>query len=397
MSSSWSHTRLLALTALALGVVAVACANDVEMGDVVPEVDAPQGFTPPPDAGTPDAPRALACIGTVCPAPWATCATDDGPSYKCGVDLSRDAKHCGACGNACPSYPLLHVRSRCVSGGCELECFTPFDPWTPQDFQNCNGKVDDGCESDVLNDTKNCGTCGNACGPGVACIEGKCGCPAGRVECNGMCVDTRNDDANCGACGNPCDPDDGTCKPRPPNARYGCRNGQCRALKCNDRGADCNGDLAANACNGDGCEVQDLGSDPNNCGACGNKCKAGESCVDEGNGPECAVPCARFGKSACPDGCKDLLTDVLACGSCNGACAPSGPHQVSACSKGVCTHDCAPGWGDCNGDATDGCEVDLRVHPSHCGACGNACALTAGQPCVDGVCLMTDCDAGVTR
>ncbi len=393
-----SRIRTLSLTAaVVLAIAIVACANDVEMGEVVGGPDAAPSLTPPADASVRDATLMLACIGTQCPAPWATCVDDEGPSYKCGVDLTRSAKHCGACGNACPTFAPLHMRSRCVQAACELECFSEFNPIDPADWRNCNAKVDDGCESNVFSDPNNCGVCGNACAPGKSCIEGKCGCPTGLTECNGQCVDTKNDDNHCGACNNGCAEDDGTCKPAPPNTKYGCRNGMCRNLKCKDRGADCNGDLGQSLCNGDGCEVADIARDPKNCGACGIVCKAGEECVDEGNGPECAVPCARVGKTACIDGCKDLLTDVNACGSCNGPCASARPHQVAACTKGVCTYDCAPGWGDCNGDSSDGCETDLGVHPSHCGACGNACDLTAGQPCIEGQCLMTTCDAGVTR
>ncbi len=396
---SWSSykTKLALASAVLAGIAVVACAEDVQMGEVIAEADAAPSFTPPPDAGIPDAQLLLACIGTECPAPWATCVSSDGPSYKCGVDLTRDPKHCGACGNACPSFAPLHMRSRCIDAACELECFSEQNPFDPQDWRNCNKKVDDGCETNVLTDAKNCGACGNVCASGKSCIDGKCGCPAGLEECFGRCVDTKNDDNHCGGCGNACDPDDGACKQRPPNARYGCRNGQCKALKCNDRGADCNGDLGAGSCAGDGCEVADILTDRNNCGACGVVCKAGEECVNEGNGPECAVPCARFAKTACPSGCKDLLNDVDACGSCGGACPPGGPNQIAACSKGICSYACAPGFGDCNGDASDGCETNLKSHPANCGACGVACEIAAGQPCVEGQCLRTTCEAGVTR
>jgi hypothetical protein len=45
---------------------------------------------------------------------------------------------------------------------------------------------------------------------------------------------------------------------------------------------------------------------------------------------------------------------------------------------------CTVGRGECDGNAANGCEVDLRTNRAHCGACGRACAGTAA--CVDGVC-----------
>lgn len=45
---------------------------------------------------------------------------------------------------------------------------------------------------------------------------------------------------------------------------------------------------------------------------------------------------------------------------------------------------CATGTDDCNGLATDGCEVDLRTDAMHCGRCRNACS--GGMVCEAGVC-----------
>ena len=163
--------------------------------------------------------------------------------------------------------------------------------------------------------------------------------------------------------------------------------------------ASCNGDLGSgpDKCGGDGCEVPDLTSDEN-CGGCGIKCTTpGEHCIDEGNGHECGVPCAKDGKVLCAFECADLLNDVGNCGACGAMCKPPGPNQGRACKKGVCEYECAPGFADCNGDPSDGCEVNLDIHPANCGACGNACNIAAGQPCVEGKCLMTECDAGLTR
>lgn len=401
----WRALPICLFVAVPATVAVWGCAQtDARLGDESPDA-APSSstFTPPPttDAGT-DAPQAqlLSCIGTECPAPFATCSADQGPTFKCGTDLSRDPKNCGACGNECLVYAPLSISSRCVDGACELECLNK--PGALTAYRNCNGAVDDGCEVDVNSDAKNCGGCGHACAAGSSCIKGKCGCSAPLIECptpeGQRCVNPNTDDGNCGGCGNECQPPATACSPMPPNAYHGCKGGTCGHVKCGGYSADCNNDLGTAKCSSDGCEVEDVRLDKNNCGGCGVKCAPGQECVDEGNGFECAVPCARFGKTLCPSGqCTDLLSDVFSCGGCSNACPAAGPNQVRSCNKGLCDYECAPGFADCNGNSADGCETNLRTHAGNCGACGNRCDVGAGQPCVEGKCLMTACDAGPAK
>jgi hypothetical protein len=389
----------LGVVAGALAIVA-ACAESKNVV-VVPAEELGGGggpiFAHPPSADGGDAaivvPELLQCVGTECPAPWATCSSEDRPTYTCGTDLSRDPDHCGACGNRCLVYKPTHMTSRCVDGVCELECMSPALSFEQFDWRNCNGLVDDGCEVDVLTDPKNCGACGNACDPGVFCSGGKCGCPPGFIDCSGECVDPTTDDEHCGGCNNRCSPPADACRPMPPRAYYGCRNGACGALKCQAPSADCNGDL--DQCGGDGCELDRLGT-RENCGGCGIECAPGLDCIDEGNGPECGVPCVKAGKVLCGVECTDLLSNPNHCGGCGAACRAAGPNQARLCTKGVCTYECAPGFADCNDDPTDGCETNLRIHSANCGACGNACDLAVGQPCIEGKCLMVACDGGET-
>lgn len=44
---------------------------------------------------------------------------------------------------------------------------------------------------------------------------------------------------------------------------------------------------------------------------------------------------------------------------------------------------CASGTADCNGDVSDGCEVDLVTDPDHCGECGQSCL---GAACEESLC-----------
>jgi alpha-tubulin suppressor-like RCC1 family protein len=56
---------------------------------------------------------------------------------------------------------------KCTSGLCEiLACNAGYD--------DCNGFAPDGCEVDLLGNAAHCGECGNACGFGDTCAEGKC-------------------------------------------------------------------------------------------------------------------------------------------------------------------------------------------------------------------------------
>lgn len=400
-----SKKQLSTLLIAASTLVAFACADSVDLGDVKEGADAaaPPTFTPPPaddggDAAQVDTspPHVLACIGTECPYPYETCSNQ--PSFKCGTNVLNDPANCGACGVSCLGFDPINMSASCAQGQCAFECMIKGGGFEPvRIFKNCNGLLDDGCEINVQDDVANCGVCGNACKPGVRCIEGKCGCSGGEVDCNGTCTDTRFDDYNCGACGTACDyrGPNPACDPKPPHTGYGCGSSLCDVLKCTSGWMDCNNDRQE-GCSSDGCEV-DIKTDLDNCGGCGIKCAAGQECRENGNnGPQCMDTCEKAGLTACMYGCKDLLTDPFNCGACGNACSnPRANQAPSQCHKGICEIDCLPGFADCNGDPNDGCEVDLRVHPANCGACGTKCDFAAGQPCIDGTCLMVECDGGV--
>ncbi len=131
-------------------------------------------------------------------------------------------------------------------------------------------------------------------------------------------------------------------------------------------------------------------SDPTNCGACGRACMApGASsvCVDGA----CQMTTCVTGLGDCDrdaaNGCEtNLGASASHCGRCGNACTFA--HARSACAGGTCAIDaCDMGWGNCDGDAVDGCETDTQRSAAHCGRCGSACA--AGQVCVGGACVAT--------
>ena len=84
------------------------------------------------------------------------------------------------------------------------------------------------------------------------------------------------------------------------------------------------------------------------------------------------------------NGCEtDLRVDPDHCGACRRRC-PALPHAQRGCGDSCTIWRCNPGFGDCNGVVTDGCEVPTTSDAANCGRCGLACA--AGQKCRHGEC-----------
>jgi hypothetical protein len=276
----------------------------------------------------------------------------------------------------------------CVKGECQYQC--------PTDWSNCNGLLDDGCETRLDNDPKNCGVCGHACADGSPCIDGRCGCFPPLTPCDGECVDTTSDSSNCGGCGTACASSAGPCNPMPPHTKVGCAESTCGHVICDGSWGDCDDDDdGANVCASNGCETPLNTAD--NCGSCGTKCGPGQECrlVDNAH-MECKDTCEKSGLVKCEgsDDCIDLINDPTNCGACHSACKGARANQVDVCAKGLCEIECWTGFADCNGDPSDGCEVDLRGNAANCGACGTQCDIGAGQPCLDGKCLVVECDGG---
>jgi Stigma-specific protein, Stig1 len=199
-------------------------------------------------------------------------------------------------------------------------------------------------------------------------------CDGGQTLCTGRCVSTSSDGLNCGACGNACP------------AGQVCNSGSCQA--------DCA--MGTTRC---GAACADVQTDPAHCGRCGNACPAAANATATCAAGACGVRCAA-GFADCDgnpaNGCEtDTTSSVAHCGRCANACAAA--NGTPACSAGACSFMCNAGFGDCDSNAANGCEVNTNTTLAHCGRCGNACGAPSGgtATCAAGTCGGT-CPAGQT-
>jgi hypothetical protein len=200
---------------------------------------------------------------------------------------------------------------------------------------------------------------------------GRCG--ALEKVCSDTCASTLSPAVGCAA---------EACAPcELPNAVPMCEGGRCAIATCELGFGDCNADAS------DGCETN-LRADAAHCGACDQACAlptATAACQLGRCVPASCLPgradCDGSQKTVCET---SLADDPKHCGQCGATCALPNVAQA-ACQKGVCNvASCEPGRADCDGAASNGCEVDVTSSSAHCGACSQACA--AEKLCVAAQC-----------
>ncbi|MBI5524859.1 MAG: hypothetical protein HY897_00845 [Deltaproteobacteria bacterium] len=99
------------------------------------------------------------------------------------------------------------------------------------------------------------------------------------------------------------------------------------------------------------------------------------------------------------DGGAGLAADVGSGGDGSVSClerCTNLPHGAGGCSADRCIIAvCDPGWADCNGEVTDGCETRIDRDNANCGGCAKACAPSHGAGlCVNSACSVASCDNG---
>lgn len=250
-----------------------------------------------------------------------TAPSDAGTDVSTTSADDADAGEAAGCTGVCE---VVNGSVDCRSGSCELTC----DPG----FDDCDGRLESGCETTVTQNPLHCGGCDVLCTPGAeVCNVSQCEpsqCEFGRGDCDGD-IDTgcetnlMSNHEHCGFCGRGCEVE---------NAVAQCVDGSCRIDTCNPGFGDCDG-------NGDtGCEAA-FATDTANCGRCGHAC--------------------------------------------------TNAHGTTRCEGGACVPTCSPGWDDCDGDPDNGCETDLNS-ADNCGSCGRTCSDAAGGGtpfCDSGTCV----------
>ena len=290
----------------------------------------------PPANGT------IACTNRQC------VLTCNGGFHPSGTQcVANDSPAC--CGAGCAPCPAVsHGTAQCRNGACDFVCDAGFH------------KEGAAC---AMDDSAAC--CGPTCARCPAPANGAAACKSG--QCSFTC------DSNFHPAGNGCaingdlaccGPGCQMCSPTRANANAVCMTGGCAdPSPCLTTHHDCNGACVANDAVG-------------TCGAACTPCAERPNATVSCNGTACVYACA-MNFADCDgnpnNGCEaNLLTDARNCGGC--ATAPKDPHicagggsQQQVCVNGQC--GCPAGWGNCNGDGSDGCEVNLLTSNVHCGAC----------------------------
>jgi len=288
------------------------------------------------------------------------------------VNPQDNTAHCGGCGMTCV---VANGAPRCSMGACAVGSCTG-------SFGDCDMSAANGCETNTATTAAHCGACGRACArpPNTTarCTEGACAydCNEGFADCDGVAANGCEVDTRTAAAH--CGRCDNACVTAGGTAA--CVAGACTVGACNTGFADCDG-MAAN-----GCEV-DTRVTLSSCGTCGNACPARANATPTCAAGACGIACnTGFGNcnGVAADGCEvDTRGSLTHCGMCGNAC-PARANATPTCAAGACGIACITGFADCNGIAADGCEVNLAVDAGHCGSCAIACP--AGATCTAGTC-----------
>ena len=329
------------------------------------------GDTGQPDAATSCRPNPEA--DPACPEICPEACNDADDDCDGVVDEGADDTAC-----AVANATSICTRGLCILSACD------------GGFRDCDSVRENGCEVDIAT-PDNCGACGITCeydNTAAVCVDGVCEpgeCVEPYLDCDGedgLCETFAETLTDCGDCGASCE--------APPRATPICMDGACMVDECLGNFGDCNDDAT------DGCELP-LNT-PAHCGGCGIPCAfAGSSANCDGGA--CVIEACSPGYADC-DGnvlsaCDSLDTDDH-CGGCGRQCTVDALDNVTTagCAARSCVVSCVSGFGDCDGEPTNGCETPL-TGVNNCTGCGVACVPDhAVGDCGGGSCQVGMCDAG---
>ena len=143
-----------------------------------------------------------------------------------------------------------------------------------------------------------------------------------------------------------------------------------------------------------------VSSDQNNCGECGIVCPALANATHKCENGNCLLDACKSGYANCDDvqqnGCEiNLNISLTNCGACNNACTVA--HGTPLCLNATCSvGSCNAGYANCNGLYADGCETNTTSNPNHCGGCSRTCgAIPNGSAaCLNSTCSIGTCNTG---
>lgn len=260
---------------------------------------------------------------------------------------------------------------------------------------DCTGTPAAACGLDIMNDSHNCGGCGLVCSgadeQSSYCAQGSCSqCPPLLRDCNQKSED--GCEADVGSDPDRCGACDNRCADIE-NGTRGCNSGVCSIRACTAPFDDCNSQIL------DGCETN-TEADPRNCGSCGTLCPGVVNGAADCQLGTCTLsactPPYRSCRSGPTEACEtNIFTDPDNCGFCGNVC-PAIANGTRACSNGTCAvGGCTPPFRDCKNGALDGCETDVSTSAANCGSCGNVCPAppNATPTCSGGTCGLGTCSS----
>ncbi len=323
----------------------------------------------------------------------------------CGLmctDIAHDPQNCGNCGIVCAA------NEQCVNGVCggtpSGQCTTAADcpgsdtacqtrtckkgvcgvsntpsgktiaDQTPGD---CQSNTCDGVGNIIsIADNTDTPLAQGECWSGT-CVDGvpyQVALPAGTACSTGTCDGSGHCSGSTSACSvaSDCPGTDTDCQSRT------CTNGVCGVVNTpggTPTSSQIPGDCQSTVCDGSGgttlvVDNTDTPVAPGEClvGTCSGGVPSSQPAAA---GTTCSI-------GFC-DGAGHCVTCLVA------SQCPARANATAVCnSDGTCGFVCLPGFGDCNGNPSDGCEVMIGSDPNNCGVCGKSCA--PGQSCVSGVC-----------
>jgi len=283
-----------------------------------------------------------ACCGGTCRAPTCVagseCCSADGCDYE-DIGCVQDLYDCTS--DACSFGSCIHqlLPNMCLITN---TCYDDDDSNPLNICQVCQSALNSNSWSPAPGGT----VCGTTDCPPNYCIRNS-SYVYSPSTCDQTCSDT-----SCGSC---------TCPP-PTAIDCGtssyCVSGSGTCSTCGENFANCDGDpLSIPAC-----EIHLL-TNNNHCGSCDNDCVA------------------NYGMNfICDDGTcvYENPCNLVDCGQRTTCTDVSG--------EAVCS--CESGYGDCDADWGNGCEIDLSSNNSNCGSCGSQCQ--AWQECQSGSCTTSN-------